>query len=119
MASWHEVGDAAGRVAYLLQVGEETLYRTVDTSTYNIYCPESRLSHEPPMLNFWFSSCIRRQKSVVLKQFGNGDSCRSCEIGKAYFRHFLRGSAPEEILETCRAILMEANLVSAGSPSPG
>jgi len=88
----------------------------MDTSSYNIYCPHARLGHEPPMLNFWFTSCLRRQEAAVFHNYGSLNTCRDCAIGEEYLRLSRENGSFEALEGLCRKILFEQNMAGLGSP---
>lgn len=81
----------------------------METQTYNIYCPKARMKQEPHMLNFWLTSCMRRQKAMRLHAYASLDPCRACMEGRTYLDLVLSRSTGEPLSRVCRKILKKRN----------
>jgi len=80
-----------------------------ETRSYDIYCPEARMKHEPHMLNFWLTSCLRRQKAMRRERYASLDPCRRCEEGEIYLQLVLSRRPGRSLSATCRRILHRRN----------
>ncbi len=91
----------------------------MNSMQYDIYCPAARGQSEPHMLNFWLSSCLRRQRHIEQMLYGSLDQCERCDAGRVYFGLYVRHKTWEDLAACCRALLRRANRLDAGALSTG